>query len=698
VLESELNPIEQAIYDALLSDPFFTAIEKMTKLRKMCLESEGKYTATCNAIEVSLARSKYQAAKVIPKIVLAETSFAQGITREYEINHDDSEALAGAEPEQALAQRIAEHFVGRLKVFILDGQTSHNREQIQREFREHKAPALLFTLTSVAGEAIDLSCAADAILLSPALTEAQEQQFSRRLNRRGQHVWTDLQILQFSGTIEEGIAEYAARKARVVEDFINGRPLNDEERKILEGNLSAVNRGGSLAYELLSPGEKISWIISRISGKGRAAVEEFFARENGKYANDFAQHYTTNEDTSYAGNTARLVTSVIERLRVTRELAVDGTVKIADIACGCRSLERIYQEDASVRVASSDINRAALEAGGSLIGERFVTEDREVAAMDHLPYGNCVKDVAVLSLALHYSRHNPRISSKSGEERLRILGELARIVRHNGISILTFPAEKFQSEERFTEFNKAICDHFGFTLVEESSGLVQGVGAADESFAERAPYRGWVLTMTRNERVPTPFSEIPKASWVALKFDKPPADTSADDSAGGLMAESNSEHVKMDKGVYIDQFTIGHTRHNYNLLSTAEAARAEQRAADANTETQLDSVLRDLLTKYGKAEAIPEHALLSISLTKVDSATAAERDRYFRTLIEHYGSVHRVPVDKIALFSPVILIRGESRRGPYLCLASTAGRSGQMGDYGKRYLDNAFREQAGTHI
>ena len=72
---------------------------------------------------------------------------------------------------------------------------------------------------------------------------------------------------------------------------------------------------------------------------------------------------------------------------------------------------------------STDINRAVLEVGAQLLGNGRSTSDDEVKAMDEVVYPQASKDLAVLSLALHYTRHNPR-SGAEGRERIRALIEL----------------------------------------------------------------------------------------------------------------------------------------------------------------------------------------------------------------------------------------------------------------------------------
>ena len=96
--------------------------------------------------------------------------------------------------------------------------------------------------------------------------------------------------------------------------------------------------------------------------------------------------------------------------------------------------------------------------------------------------------------------------------------------------------------------------------------------------------------------------------------------------------------------------------------------------------------LMELLQVHGSIAAIPEEKLLSISLEDLNKTTQRGRDRYFELLIRRYGSIDRVPVEEIASQSRVILIRGESKRGPYLVLGRIDGETQRVGGYGKRYF------------
>lgn len=662
---TDLSPVERAQYDAIVGCPFYEPIEKMILLRKKCLISETKYDLLSATIERALGREKYRGSTTPPKILIAETSFARGVTRDHLDQHDESVA----EAETFIAGRIRSDLGDRVKVFVLDGTNSFARERIVQEFHSYDKPAILFTLTSVAGEGLDFSFCSEAILLSPTLTVAQEEQFSRRLNRFGQKLDVDLQILTLRATIEEGISDYAQRKAQVVEEFLSGRPLSLEERKLLEGNANQIRQGGNFAYEMLTPKEKVLWIIGRLSGRGKDSIREFLAFDNGRYAKDFAAFFPLQEATSYSGNTSRLVAGVI------KGYLPKGPAHIADIACGCRTMERMFLDQSNIIVHSTDINRSALEVGANMLGDPHLTKEEEVRAMDELSFSPASIDFAVLSLALHYTRHNPRLA-EVGEERIRTLKAISQILKPKGICTMTFPHAQFVDDATFHRFSDAIADNFSFDILPES-GLAT---AGNETSA--APFRVWILTLRRNQ-APGP-SELSPEAWSAIAFPKIRQMSLGED--GG--AHPLKPEQRDNKGQYHDNFRIGTRTITFLPETRSEAKQMVEFNQEVRRDQTVEAYIRSLLEQYGEISEIPESALLSISVDQLDRATQLDRDHYFTALLKKYGSVERVPVEKISSKTDVILVRGNSRRGPFLCLARLRldGKNEMPCGYGTRYF------------
>jgi SAM-dependent methyltransferase len=618
-------------------------------------------------MERALLRPKYDRSGKPPKIVIAESWFARGVTRD----QDDRRGVDDADVDAFIAGRLEQDYGGMVRIFVLDGRNSSRKEQILREFDACEEPAALVTLTAVSGEGLDISCASDGILVTPTETSAKEEQLSRRMNRFGQEQDVHLQVLQLANSIEQGVAEYAVRKAELVEEYLNGRPLTAEEMQLLEDDTARVNTGGFLAYEVMSPREKVMWIISRMYGKGKDAIREFFELDGGKYARDIAQYYPLEEATSYPGNTARLLCALLEKHMP------DHPVAVADIACGCRTMERMFSEKPNVAVTSLDINKAMLDVGNQLLQKGDETREEEVRTMDELPFDDNTQDFAVLSLALHYTRHNPRMrAGEAGRERINALCEMNRVLKEGGIGILTFPTNAFPDKESFDLFCAVFEQYLGFQIIHESSDFATSM---DNQGSEEEPFGVWVLSI---KKIGEPkIEEMDQAAWEALSFTKLRGGSRA--NAGTLFGQRDAEE---GSGAYHEEFALGGESLRFMPTRVDEVEQRDEYQRERDRYGRLHDRLEKLLRDHHSIQEIPDEMLLSISLEEVSESTQSERDEYFRVLLEHYRDINRVPVEDISSESPVILIRNESRRGPFLCLGRIDGTTRKPCGFGRRYF------------
>jgi SAM-dependent methyltransferase len=661
VVETELSPVEEAMYESILDCPFYEASEKIRMLRQLCLRTETKYKQVCQEIENILTEPTDPENEEPVKIVIAESWFARGVTRDQQHKNDPNDSVI----DEYIAGRLREDYDGLVKVFILDGNNSSQREQILTEFKECPEPAVLVTLTTVAGEGLDMSYASHGILLAPTRTVPEEQQWIKRQHRKGQKRDVKIRVLQIADSIEKGIAEYAARKYELVEEFLNGRPLSHEEEDMLTESHKRIKKGGFLAYETMTKRQKLMWIFNKIYGKGKDEVRAFFEMDEGKYADDLAALYPEDEETSYQGNNARLVAGLLGE-----ELA-NGDTEIADIGCGCLTMHRMLAEQQNVTVWSSDICKTMLATGRQLAGnvdDRFVEE----CAMDELPYEDGSMDVATTSLALHYTRHNPRISA--GKERINALREMNRILREGGTGVITLPVHVFEDQHIFEEFCRVLESFFGFEIDMNRSGLARSVDNPDED-----PFEVYVITVTKTGEAQV--SEMSVDDWSALAFAK------LRTSAGGKkQSQSPDDDRTKEYGAYHEEFELGSQLVKFDPLSDDQTNIRDEHHTEKQKHQRLEERIQELTNTHGSMDAIPEELLLSISLEEVNAADQASRDEYFRALLGHYGNIYRVPVEEISATSPVILIRGRSRKGPFLCLGRVDGTGKKACGYGRRYF------------
>lgn len=650
----QLGPVERERYRDIVADPLYDPHKKLVRLRRECLHSEAKFKAVEQAILDSLSSSKYVSAGVPAKVVVAESGFKAGITRATKVE----ESADTWKLQEALVSRLQRTLAGRAHIFVLDGSNSHLRDQIIGDFSAFPGPAVLLTLASVSGEGINLTCAADAILLSPAFTKAAEDQFVRRLLRAGQSLPVDLKVFVTPNTIEEGILRLAARKYRALSSVLDGRPLTEGEKRLLADDVKCAHRRGPLLYAAMMPREKALWILARLQGlKGAEAIRTFLERNNGEYARDFAVGFIADEEISYAGNTGRLVKSVLSALYTEKM----GRARVADVACGCRSLERMCEGDARFEVASSDINQVALETGGQLLRTTVVTKPEEIVPMHSLPLTERSQDFAVLSLALDLTFHRPQ-DGGSGRERIFAIKELNRILKPGGSAIITLQDSKFPDDESFETFVATIEQHFGF---ESKLQLTGHVVAFNIEKNER--YKAWLLTLTKVAEAKPRLDN--RDLWRGLFFRRKRA------SAKSPQRPRVRKPSEESSGAFQDHFVIrGSTDLKYAPTTPIEMDRYARRLRQGFEEQRIGQKIDALISRHGSVAKIPEAALLSLTPEELISSEQVERDRYFELLLTRYGSVARIPVEQISKKSAVLVVRGHSRRrGPYLVLVRLEG-------------------------
>ena len=664
VFPISFNPLQQALYNSTVENPFFTATEKIGRLRRDCLEA--KYDHIKSAVERVLNDSKYTAAHRPPKMVIAESAYAKGFTRDRE----DNRQKEGLGKETYIASRLANEYGDTLEIFILDGKSSQRREQILLDFAECKTPAALITLVSVSGEGLNITCAADGILVSPTYTVAAEEQFIRRMLRSGQKLSVRLQILSFSETIEEGILGYCKRKHRLVSGLVDGRPLYEREKAFLKEDNQKAKKSKPLQYEAKTPRQQALDILRRLKGMGKEAIKEYLYADDGKYAKDFARGYIADEETSYSGNTARLVTAVINSLP-----HLSATRKVADIACGCRTLERMYEKDSSVNVSSVDINEPALIAGGELLDIPKDIIPAEVGTMDELPFTDASMDTAVISLALDMTQHSHNEKRGASRfERIKTLQELNRVLKIGGNAVLTLQVSLFSNQGQFDCFVGAVEDNFGFELVGQMSGLAT---AFNKEKGEK--YESWIVVLKKVAEAPELDLKQIKL-FRALQF---PRVTIKNQETNGKSKEI-AEHKS---GAFQDNFSIGAKRAvKYQSTTMPQLELEAARLSNEFKQKKLSERVAQLLKDYGSIKDIPDELLLSITPEAVSISTQKERDEYYRILLDRYVTVDRIPVEKITSQNSFILIEGDcKKRGKYLALAKLNPKTKKFGGCKTKY-------------
>lgn len=628
----DLTPREQLTYDQVL-DLKLPAMSKMQLLHRVCLHAnavkgaahtgDAKYARLQHWIDSFLKQKNHSG-----KIVVASPHFVEGVTQ----GNDETMLLA----------KLKEHYERQgIKVFMLDGPTGGHKEyktqtdedgsalsrtkKILAEFRDCKEPAILLAQMDTIREGIDLSFASRGILLSPAWTRSEEEQFWRRMYRRGQEHDVRCVKLISRGTIEEGVNNRSLRKQEMGEKLLTGLQLTAEEMALFEQpDLESLNLNKQ------TPRQQLNILWGKMMQKGKNFVQGFVQA----YGKEIANLYNHEWETSHNGNTARLVSGIILQLA---ERYPRGKVSVADIASGSFALARTLKGKERFDVWSSDINAAMLdeELGTALLGEDYSKKKAHVTPMDRLPYEDSSKDVAVLSMALHYAMHKGK-PAKPGRERVRTITEMHRVLKKDGNAVLTFPREAFRQKGKLEEFCSAM-KYFGFEMVDMYTGIAEAKAQDDQS----DDFEVAIVTLRKVRDVifdPNALWEnLPKEVRDGLCF------TFKGTSVGKKPKEGRKPSSPFPKeGSYHEAFTItadDAVKSDVSFAPSKEQRQAQKQLRESKRLLQESPrLIQVLLQHYRNVQEIPDNAWVQVPLDVIATSPQQIKDAYANALMAHFGS------------------------------------------------------------
>lgn len=714
---AQFSPIERAAYDAIRDDEFYSPTEKIRMLRRFCSQpskfcedmspaQSTKYRQLKAAIIRRLDEHAKDPTKSSGKILIGITrsgGFAKGITRDFndDSNPDTSDTdayLIGLLRKELMAER-------GVPVMILDGKVSGNTPLKNRKngeklrdkggawmtksrkiiaaCRDHDGPAILALRTDVGGEGIDLSWISDVEVISPPSVRSEYDQLIGRQWRRGQKYDVHVGMGTLQDTIEQGMHEFALRKQQIVEMLLAGKPLTHEEERILNDEISKVHGEGFLAYEGMSPRRKLMWIFGRLFAQGKKRVKEILNAQDGKYGKDLAQLYSELDEYSYQGNNRRMMLALLEKYVPELKKQFGNQLNMADIAAGCMSVARHLGHRKDITVWSSDLTGPMLEVGKKTLPKKYKNEHVAECPMDELPYNNGSKQIVFHSLALHYARNNHRKSGSGGEERVKAIQEMNRVLSEGGMAFLALPTYVIQDEAQFRMLCSVMEAYFGFEIIPENTGLASSVDHPDED-----SFRSYVLTMRKIDE-PYKTELLPIEAWKILNFKKKHVVTPA---ANGFTENGNgaplSPKKKTPEACYHSEFEIGNNRLKFSATSEEAQTAEKEHVASKEKYHRVKTGVHALITKHGSLQNIPLEKLLAFSGDDDLSAGAqTEKEAYFRTLLAKHGNrLDAVPIEKIAEMTSEILVRASTKKGSFVCLARVDGNREKIGMYGKKFF------------
>ncbi|MBP9773058.1 MAG: methyltransferase domain-containing protein [Candidatus Peribacteraceae bacterium] len=672
-----LTPKEQVTYDEALTKEL-APIMKIQSLQRICLHSnavedaphtgDAKFERLTHWINTFLAEKDHNR-----KIVVASPHFVEGVTQ----GHDDGILLRKLDKEYGPKG---------VRIFMLDGPTGGHKEyktltdadgsalsrtkKILAEFRDCNEPAILLSQMDVIREGIDLSFASRGILLAPAWTRSEEEQFWRRMYRRGQEHDVRCVKLITKGTIEEGIHNRAHRKQQIGEKLLSGLQLTSEEMALFD-QTDIQN----LTIHQETPKQHLNRLWASMMQRGKNFVQSYI----NAYGQEIADLYNYEWETSHNGNTARLVAGIINCL-------IEGssptcTTDIADIASGSFSIARTMKSDSRVRVHSSDINPAMISEhlGMSILGDAYTSNRSDVCAMDSLPYADGSKDIAVLSMALHYPMHREK-PTKQGRERIRTIAETHRILKEEGKAIITLPRDIFHEQSKFQEFCIAM-KYFGFEVVSPYSGIAQ----AKTDNQQQDGFEVAIVTLQKVKDIlfdkNANWNDVPKEVKNGLNFIL--KKTSLTKKEKGNKSKSPVEK----EGAYHEAFTINDgnlVKSDILFTSTKEQQAAQERLrANKILFQQSPHLVQVLLRHYRSIDEIPDDTWVQVPLDVIAISPLEVRNVYCEALITHFGASLEEKVLAIindGQFESSLKIMG-TKKGRYIVFCNKEGNP-----HGRKYF------------
>lgn len=635
----ELSATERMHYNRILADENMGLLDKIHYLHRICLHPYGiegvkgtgksKLDTLQKWIDSFLDEEDHGG-----KIVVTSPHYKKGVTKG---NHAIVDALKEKYEQQGIP------------VLVLDGDESGNQELKERDidgtpmtrtkkiiaaFRDHPGQAVLLTQMDVVREGVDLSFVSRAIMLSPAWTRSEEDQFWRRFYRRGQKHDVQCVKLIAGSTIEEGINLLSQQKQELGEQLLHGRKLTADELQLLDVGSGGGKANPYMWWAMLPPKEKLNVLWGQMIHKGESYVRKTMDRLGPL----FAELYNHDWETSYNGNTARLVGAMIDRLQESGQLPQTRKRKIdvADIACGAFAVERTLMDRAGLRVWSSDINPAMIgeEMGSNVLGHSYDKRRTDVAPMDNLPYEDGSKEIAVLSLGLHYSMHRSE-PKDAGKERLRTIDELNRILSKDGIAILTFPPSIFRGRihQKYEELSCAM-RYFGFEVISEMTNRAQASTKGEKKFET------YVFTMRKVSPplfdIHEEWENIPEQVRKGLDLSKT-RKTSGGEREKGAKKRRMRKSAEQEEGVYYDSFTLGSDRSEQMELtfeSTAEQLELK-RLVEEKIQILEESpeIVQTILKEYQTFDDVPLDRWLDIPLDAIGRSPSKVQDVYAQALI-----------------------------------------------------------------
>jgi len=397
-----------------------------------------------------------------------------------EVVDSNGKVLLFSDLKEGVTEKLRERYE-KYGAFVIDGDVSSSRrngniserEEIRRKFQNDPDCKILIS-TTVMDEGVDLTAATDLVHLTLPYTPAAFDQRNRRSQRIGEidKDYVNVHVVKpkldgLTHIITDGMQNLLDDKRRII-DFLLHDPFSITEKDLEEIKNGDSHKSKHLSKFIQSPIKELDWTFGKLRGKGHIAVKKSF-EEYPEGTKNLAEIYASHWEGYYGGNTANLYTKIIREIEKSRDLE-----NVLDVASGPFSLSRKLERP----VVNLDLNQHMLNTGRILEEQEIIVPGNiAVQGLFHdLPFEDKSFDLALCSLALHYSKTAIGSGKNKLHEREKTLREMNRILKPEGYGIITLPHSVI-NESDFESFNESL-NHLGFNVL-PLSGFYNG---ADSKF------------------------------------------------------------------------------------------------------------------------------------------------------------------------------------------------------------------------
>jgi ubiquinone/menaquinone biosynthesis C-methylase UbiE len=469
-VEFELSDEERIIYNSVLWDEDIPTTVKM-QLLYLCVLNPGLFSAS-KEVESSLLNECFDLTRKSFKeghnsIVIVENKLKQGVTRDH--------IKRGGE---SILKKLKKEFGDDVEIIFLDGDVTNKdeRKDITDAMKTKSDKKQIFLVNGdIIREGINLSAISRCIMLDPTFNKADTVQLLKRFAREGNKE-AKLYSLCVMGTIMEAIRQHADVKYIRTQIVKYGGTLTEDDYALLEEEIfnekiklddEFVLISSYVKDHTLTERQKMAIVMSKLFRDKKVEEVEESLEKFGKY---IAERYMIDWESSPSGNNARMVCGLVKDLE--DEGIITGD-RFLDVACGPLILENTLGQidDGKKRsIHSLDINSHMINLGKTVLN-KFNQKAKprvKIGRMNDLSvYSDESFDVVNNALAFDYTKLNNNISKNfQNDQRVQTLMEFNRVLKEDGIAIITLPPNTIPTEKLL----KAIEKHFGFEILKKYTG------------------------------------------------------------------------------------------------------------------------------------------------------------------------------------------------------------------------------------